>query len=154
MQKPIALFVSSADEMYGPITTLRRDNRLMKHIPWSAFKMVDLDWTRVVDARDILEVSRVSICFAARAKREDRTRIEFSNISPTKRSQLSGVHFPRLRNFKHLGRRNATAENMRCTRMRSATVSKRSESTTPTSTRSRALSWHSVSLRIQLRGKY
>jgi hypothetical protein len=45
--------------MYGPITTLRRDNRLVKHIPWSAFKMVDLDWARVIDACDILEVSRV-----------------------------------------------------------------------------------------------
>src|SRR5271156_3469352 len=43
--------------MYGPITTLRRNNQLVKHIPWSAFKMSDRDWTRVVDARDILGVS-------------------------------------------------------------------------------------------------
>jgi hypothetical protein len=42
--------------MYGPITTIRRDNRLVKHIPWSAFKMVELDWMRVIDARDILAV--------------------------------------------------------------------------------------------------
>jgi hypothetical protein len=48
--------VGSADEMYGPITTLRRDNRLVKHIPWSAFKMVESDWMRVIDARDILAV--------------------------------------------------------------------------------------------------
>ena len=53
----MGLFVASADEMYGPITTLRHDNRLVKHIPWSAFKMTDRDWTRVVDARDILRVS-------------------------------------------------------------------------------------------------
>ena len=71
IKKPIALFVSSADEMYGPITTLRHDNRLVKHIPWS--KMVETDWTRVVDARDILEVSKVLIHFAARANKEDRT---------------------------------------------------------------------------------
>jgi len=146
--------VSSADKMYGPITTLRRDNRLLKHIPWSAFKMVDLDWTRVTDARDILEVSRFFIHFAVRANKEDRTRIEFSNTSPMKRSQLSGVHFPRSRNFKLLGRRNGIAENMLCTRMRSPMVSKRLESTTPASTRSRALSWHSVSIQIQFRDQY
>jgi hypothetical protein len=42
--------------MYGPITTLRRDSRVVKHIPWSAFKMTDADWNRVIDARDILGV--------------------------------------------------------------------------------------------------
>ena len=56
-EQPIALFLASADEMYGPITTLRRDNHVIKHIPWSAFKLMDPDWTRVVDARDILGVS-------------------------------------------------------------------------------------------------
>ena len=42
--------------MYGPITTLRRDNQPVKHIPWTAFKLSDRDWHRVIDARDILEV--------------------------------------------------------------------------------------------------
>jgi len=36
----MGVFVTSADEMYGPITTLRANNRLTKHIPWSAFKLV------------------------------------------------------------------------------------------------------------------
>jgi hypothetical protein len=48
--------VSSADEMYGPITTLQHDNPLMKHISWSAFKMVESNWMRVIDTRDILAV--------------------------------------------------------------------------------------------------
>ena len=48
--------MTSADEMYGPITTLCANNRLVKHIPWSAFKLSDQDWHRVVDARDILRV--------------------------------------------------------------------------------------------------
>jgi hypothetical protein len=43
--------------MYGPITTIRRNNHVVKHIPWSAFKLTDEDWARVVDARDILGVS-------------------------------------------------------------------------------------------------
>ena len=54
--KPIGLFLSSADEIFGPITTLRRDNRVVKHIPWSAFKLADSDWQRVVDVHDILKV--------------------------------------------------------------------------------------------------
>jgi hypothetical protein len=49
----------SADELYGPITTLRHNNRLVKHIPWNAFKMGERDWVRVVDARDILQVNEV-----------------------------------------------------------------------------------------------
>jgi len=52
----MGVFVTSADEMYGPITMLRANNCLTKHIPWSAFKLSDRDWHRVVDARDILGV--------------------------------------------------------------------------------------------------
>jgi len=52
----MGVFVASADEKYGPITTLRANNRVTKHIPWSAFKLSDRDWHRVVDARDILGV--------------------------------------------------------------------------------------------------
>jgi hypothetical protein len=47
--------------MYGPITTVRRENRVVKNIPWSAFKMVETDWTQVVDARDILGVSKLNL---------------------------------------------------------------------------------------------
>jgi hypothetical protein len=54
--KPIGLFLSAADELYGPITTLRQENRVVKHVPWSAFKLADNDWRRVVDVRDILKV--------------------------------------------------------------------------------------------------
>jgi hypothetical protein len=49
--------------MYGPITTLRRENRVVKHIPWSAFTLGDQDWLRVVDARDILNVSAIYFLF-------------------------------------------------------------------------------------------
>ena len=41
----MGLFMTSADVMYGPITTLQCNNWLVKHIPWSAFKMTDQDWT-------------------------------------------------------------------------------------------------------------
>ena len=61
--KPIGLFLSSVDEIFGPITTLRRDNRAVKHVPWSAFKLADSDWQRVVDVCDILKVCEVPCCF-------------------------------------------------------------------------------------------
>jgi len=64
--------------MYGPITTLQCDNRLVKHIPWSAFKMVESDWLRVVDTRDILVVSHVVFIFATQSNKEcqDSNRIQ------------------------------------------------------------------------------
>jgi hypothetical protein len=54
----MGLFVTSADQMYGPITTLRCDNCLVKHISWAwtVFKITDLDWARIIDARNILGV--------------------------------------------------------------------------------------------------
>ena len=52
----MGVFVTSADEMYSPITMLRANNHLIKHIPWSAFKLSDRDWHRVVDTCDILGV--------------------------------------------------------------------------------------------------
>ena len=48
--------------MYGPITMVRHDGHLVKHILWTAFKMLDLDWRRVVGVQDILEVS-ISLSF-------------------------------------------------------------------------------------------
>jgi len=45
--------------MYGPITTLQCDGHLVKYILWTAFKMFDRDWHRVVDAQDILKMGIV-----------------------------------------------------------------------------------------------
>ncbi|KAG6912166.1 hypothetical protein DXG01_016781, partial [Tephrocybe rancida] len=50
----VSLFISSTDELFGPITTLRKNNRIVKHIDWVAFKLLDDDWARVIDTRDIL----------------------------------------------------------------------------------------------------
>ncbi|KAF8461319.1 hypothetical protein DFH94DRAFT_640945, partial [Russula ochroleuca] len=47
-------FIASADERFGSITTLRRDGHIVKHIPWSVFKLSELDWSRVRDAAAIL----------------------------------------------------------------------------------------------------
>ena len=50
------LFVNSADALFGPITTIRQDGRLVKEIPWTAFSLSADDWRHVMDARDILAV--------------------------------------------------------------------------------------------------
>ncbi|KAF7770801.1 hypothetical protein Agabi119p4_6775 [Agaricus bisporus var. burnettii] len=55
----ITLFVSGADERYGPITTIRKEGEPMCKIPWTAFSFTSDDWQRVADARDILADSNV-----------------------------------------------------------------------------------------------
>ena len=54
--KAINLFIQMADLLYGPITTIRQNGRISKKIPWSAFTLMDRDWERVKDLRDILKV--------------------------------------------------------------------------------------------------
>ena len=41
----IGVFLTSANEMYGPITMLCHNNHLVKHIPWTTFKLLDIDWS-------------------------------------------------------------------------------------------------------------
>jgi len=54
--KPINLFLASADVLFGPITTICANGRVIKKIPWSAFRLLDKDWQRVKDVKDILVV--------------------------------------------------------------------------------------------------
>lgn len=131
--QPIGLFVTSADAMYGPITTLRRDNRLVKHIPWSAFKMSDRDWTRVIDARDILGVSSFNFTSATTSNifPSIRILIEFNSTFPLKSNQHSGVHFPLSKSYKPHGKRSVIRRGMPCTRTPSTTVLRRSGNIIP-----------------------
>jgi hypothetical protein len=54
--KAINLFIQMADSLYGPITMIRHNGRIAKKIAWTAFTLLDGDWERVMDARDILKV--------------------------------------------------------------------------------------------------
>jgi hypothetical protein len=58
LRKAINMFLSSADELYGPITTIRKYNSIFKKIPWSAFKLSEDDWQLVYDAKSILADSQ------------------------------------------------------------------------------------------------
>ncbi|GLB39419.1 hypothetical protein LshimejAT787_0605810 [Lyophyllum shimeji] len=69
LRQAIALFLSAADELFGPITTIRVDGRVSKHIPWSAFKLQESDWTRVIDAKEILaDSNRIQQYFSSESE--------------------------------------------------------------------------------------
>ncbi|KIM61041.1 hypothetical protein SCLCIDRAFT_122924, partial [Scleroderma citrinum Foug A] len=51
---PINLFLSSADELFGPITTIRHNGKVVKHIPWSAFAFKVSDWEHLNDTCSII----------------------------------------------------------------------------------------------------
>jgi len=55
--QPINLFTLSADQLYGPITTMQDDRQLTKNIPWVAFALDESDWAHVLDAKMILAMS-------------------------------------------------------------------------------------------------
>jgi hypothetical protein len=51
------MFLRSADDLYGPITTVHSNGRVVKKIPWTAFQLLDADWQRVRDVKNILKVT-------------------------------------------------------------------------------------------------
>jgi hypothetical protein len=88
------LFIGSADELYGPITTIRRDGRIHKHIPWTAFALKPRDWERVNDTRVIISVGPAMAQAASHwltTSRDERMLMTYSNIFQTKSGQLCGV---------------------------------------------------------------
>ncbi|KAG9307886.1 hypothetical protein JVU11DRAFT_13044, partial [Chiua virens] len=61
----INLFVNSADELYGPITTILQDGHVRKQIPWKVFSLKPLDWECVNDARRIVaDANKIQQCFS------------------------------------------------------------------------------------------
>ena len=43
----VKLFLASADELFGPITTVHKNGWVVKKLPWSAFVLDDEDWKRI-----------------------------------------------------------------------------------------------------------
>jgi hypothetical protein len=97
----------SADELYGPITTVRTNGKIVKKIPWSAFQLGDDDWKRVKYLRNILEVCHLKL-FNFLLIIRDRTRIKYNNTSRQNDYQRFGVRSLRLRSCKLFGKRNST----------------------------------------------
>ncbi|KAH9058016.1 hypothetical protein EDB83DRAFT_2520902 [Lactarius deliciosus] len=58
----VKLFIAAADELYGLITVLRHDGWIIKKILWSAFKISEVDWTRVLTVKSILQTAWEEKC--------------------------------------------------------------------------------------------
>jgi len=58
-------FVASADEFYGPITTIRANGRISKRIEWTAFQLKESDWVTVRRVKEILLVWSLTILHVA-----------------------------------------------------------------------------------------
>ncbi|KAG1736230.1 hypothetical protein EDB19DRAFT_1910373 [Suillus lakei] len=54
IQQVINIFISTADELFGPVTVIQHNGKLVKNIPWTAFTFKNTDWEHVNDAREII----------------------------------------------------------------------------------------------------
>ncbi|KAG0696745.1 hypothetical protein DFH29DRAFT_1004341 [Suillus ampliporus] len=54
LRQVINIFISTADELFGPVTVIRHNGRLVKNIPWTAFTFKNADWECVNDACEII----------------------------------------------------------------------------------------------------
>jgi hypothetical protein len=143
----VKLFIASADELYGPITVLRCDGRITKKIPWSAFKISDVDWARVLTAKSILEVHSPLYLFnsSTACNKVPRILIVSSNTFLLKSNPPYGAHSLPSKSFRRPGKKSETIPTMTSTKPPSMTVSQSSTSTTLGSMRSRAMYWALVS---------
>ena len=103
-------FLKSADALYGPITTIRRNGRIKKKISWVAFMLTDRDWECVKDACDLLKVSGLIVARTLVLISVFRTRTIFNNTFHLNDS-------PHSSNCRPHGRRSETLVTLICTRM-------------------------------------
>ena len=107
ISQPINLFVATANQCYGPITTIWRDGQVVKHIPWSAFHFSKTDWECVLEASHILAVSDVLSSWQYQNWHVNRILIEFSNPFLLRKSRHFGEHSLPLKSSRQPGKPNA-----------------------------------------------
>ncbi|KIK95566.1 hypothetical protein PAXRUDRAFT_140375 [Paxillus rubicundulus Ve08.2h10] len=54
LHQAVNLFLASADELYGPITTIRWNGQVTKHIPWMAFSLKASNWEWINDTHSVI----------------------------------------------------------------------------------------------------
>jgi hypothetical protein len=141
----VNLFIASADELYRPITILHCDGQIIKKIPWSAFKISNLDWARVLTAKSILEVHSLLYLLSTACNKVPRIPIVSSNISLLKSYPPYGARSLPLKSFRRPGKKSETISTISSTKPQLMTVSQSSTSTTLSLMRSRAMYWALVS---------
>ncbi len=55
------MFLNIVDHQFSPITTLHKNGKIVKKIPWSAFRLSNADWQRVKLCTELLDVSAISV---------------------------------------------------------------------------------------------
>jgi hypothetical protein len=112
--------------MYGPITTLCRNGCIVKHIPWSAFKITDTGWNQVIDACDILgvHISKPLFFIWIGTDMSSRTQIASSRSSLQRNNPPFGMPSQLSKHSKWHRRRNTTALDLPSTRTLSFMVLK------------------------------
>lgn len=100
----INLFVNSANELYGPITTIQCDSHAQEHISWSVFSLRPSNWEHIQDMHDaggnLHELCWVMISHANQSS-QDANNIQ--QLSPINALQHPGKPFLRLKSFRWHG---------------------------------------------------
>ena len=79
--QPITLFLKSADDLFGPITTICGPDKEKKKIPWRAFLLDEADWLCVKDVIDILEVGFLVLISKPKSNQNCLNRMPTSSSS-------------------------------------------------------------------------
>jgi hypothetical protein len=145
------MFIGTADALFGPITTIRRQGRTIKHIPWTAFKFTMADWERVNDTRTIIAVCHAgSICSQCLCSPHSRMRTVFNSTSRQNNNLLFGAAFLPSKNFRPHGKQSLQHQSISCTRTRFKKGLINLESTIRSLTTNQFMSLRSVSKYISL----
>ncbi|KAF9238703.1 hypothetical protein BU15DRAFT_47458, partial [Melanogaster broomeanus] len=99
----IKLFINSADEIFGPITTIRQNGKVANHLLWTAFIFKPADWecvnnthTIISDANNIqqyfLDEKRPTLWCAIPALKELQTAWESKGENPKYALYKQAIH--------------------------------------------------------------
>jgi len=105
MQQLVNMFLSSADELYGPITTIQKNNQIFKRIPWSAFKLSQDDWQLVYDAKSILADSQQLLHLFSSEKRPSLWQVlpALEELQTVWEKRVKDLHFKWFHQALHNG---------------------------------------------------
>ena len=137
------MFISTADALFGPITTIHDQGKTIRHIPWIAFKFMMADWERVNDTHTIIAVCGSILTLTpfthhGAGHKQYITSLWNNNLH-------FGTAFPPSKNFKLHGKQSLQFRSTSFTNVPFKMDSTNSESTTRSSTTNQYTSLHLVS---------
>jgi hypothetical protein len=146
MLQAMTLFINCADDLFGKITVIRKEGRIVKEIPWTAFALSADDWRRVADARDLLEVRLSHLVVKYSTYLVGRTQTVFNSAFHQRMKPRCGEPCRSSKTCKDVGRKSVMEQRvlsvLQCIAQQSKTGSIRSGSTTTNLTRNRPIFSH------------